>query len=122
MPQSVVLFFTRLLVMRLLEVGPVSSVSRMPPWLPCTMLLATSELVVPSRCSPSPQSSCSNGNAPAQHGAVPCEHGGVVKARDLSLLRMELFEMEVLVEFSTRMPSRIAFSTVNCETTRRPVV
>jgi hypothetical protein len=109
MPQSSTLSLATLPWIRLPEVGPSSSVTRMPPTLSCTMFASTREFVTVIRCSPSPQSP----------GMLPLgEHSGVsVVPKPWSLNWMTLCWMVTPVVDPTRMPSPMAFSTVSPSTT-----
>src|SRR5690242_13514442 len=70
-PQSYGLLFTLFIVIRLSEVGPVSSLSRMPPALFATTFPETVTLLEPVRWMASPQSKLdpvSNAGIPGQDG------------------------------------------------------
>jgi hypothetical protein len=100
-PQSLSLFRTRLPAMTMCEVGPASSVSRMPPTSSATRFPVSFECVTLSRCSASPQSSLDWQGSGMLFGSQSWSLWTIV----LSLI----FRCEV---WTARTPSRSAFSTV----------
>src|SRR3954452_5272764 len=105
MPQSSALSRETLRATTLPYVGPVSSVSRIPPTLSWTKLRTTLEELTPCRCSASPQSP----------GSSPCAAhcGGEAALGVRSLLRSSLRTIRRSEVALARMPSALAFCTVN---------
>ena len=111
-PQSYGLLPPWFPVIRLLKVGPISSLSKIPPALLVTMLLATVEWSTPMRWIPSPQSKPSAVSKSGMPG-----HVAVLGFR-LLLLTTALLKTLTNEALATRIPSKLAFADVNpCTTT-----
>src|SRR5450759_4605094 len=106
MPQSRKLLITVLPTSLLSCVPPDSSERRMPPALFWTVLLRIRLLDEPTRWIPSPQSSCSNGIAPAQLTDLV---GSAGIFRILSLFWTTLFWTVTFAEFERSIPDSAEF-------------